>query len=70
MDIKTNKNRNIRKSRLSDQGKEDDLKGKSPGELMGMVWELTKDAWAFKGEPIDPEQRLQRHVVRVIRGRR
>ena len=46
------KNRTIIVSKLSDQGKDDDLKGKSPGELMGMVWELTRDALAFKGEPI------------------
>lgn len=46
------KNQTIIVSKLSDHGKDDDLKGKSPGELMGMVWELTRDALAFKGEPI------------------
>ncbi|HJQ33892.1 MAG TPA: hypothetical protein VJ866_17050 [Pyrinomonadaceae bacterium] len=41
---------------------ENDLKGKSPEELVGMMWQLTLDAWAFK-EKLDAEPRLQRHVV-------
>jgi hypothetical protein len=56
----------VRVSRLSEQGTETDLKDKTPEELVGMVWQLTVDAWAFKGEPID-ESRLQRHIVRVSR---
>jgi len=36
-----------------------------PSYLMGMVWELTKDAWAFRGE--DAERRLQRHIVNIQR---
>ena len=51
----------VRKFSLHDPG-EDDLKGKSPGERMGMVWQLTLDAWAFK-EKLDAESRLQRDVV-------
>lgn len=39
-----------------------DLKGKPPAELMGMVWQLTLDAWSFK-EKLDAESRLQRNVV-------
>jgi hypothetical protein len=34
---------------------------------MELMWQLTVDAWAFKGEPEHAESRLQRHVVRVVR---
>ncbi|HEX8721444.1 MAG TPA: hypothetical protein VF736_12485 [Pyrinomonadaceae bacterium] len=51
----------LRKLSLYDAG-ESDLKGKTPGELMGMVWQLTLDAWSFR-EKLDAESRLQRHVV-------
>ena len=59
----------LRITRLSDQGRERDLHGTTPAERVGMLWQLTLDAWAFKGEPV-AEPRLPRHVVRVIRGRR
>ncbi len=36
-----------------------------PAERVGMVWELTKQAWAFAG--INAEQRLQRNVTKLIR---
>ncbi len=51
----------VRKLSLHDP-EVNDLKGKTPGELMGMMWQLTLDAWAFK-EKLDAESRLQRHVV-------
>ena len=51
----------VRKLSLHDPG-ENDLKGKTPAELMGMVWQLTLDAWSFKGK-LDAESRLQRDVV-------
>lgn len=35
-------------------------------ELISMVWEITKDVWAFVGEK-DAERRLQRNVVSLIR---
>ena len=62
------KNKNIRVTRtqLEDQGKEADLLGTTHEERMGMVWQLTINAWAFKGETID-QQRLQRHIERVHR---
>ncbi len=47
---------------------DDDLKDKTPGERMEMVWQLTLDAWAFK-ESLDAEPRLQRHIV-VFRKRK
>ena len=36
-----------------------------PAERVSMVWELTKQAWAFAG--INAEQRLQRNVAKLIR---
>jgi hypothetical protein len=55
-----------RKSRVEDQGKEDDLIGTTPGDRMGMVWPLTLSAWAFKGERL-AESRLPRHIVHLQR---
>lgn len=46
-----------------------DLEDTTPGERLSMVWQLTLDAWAFKGETL-AEHRLQRHVVRLHRGER
>lgn len=38
----------------------------TPTERLQMMWQLTLDAWAFKGEPV-VELRLPRHIVRVLR---
>ena len=43
-----------------------DARRTTPAERLQMVWQLTLDAWAFKGEPL-AELRLPRHVVRVLR---
>ena len=51
-----------RKRFLHEPDEDNDLKGKPPEELMGMMWQLTLDAWAFK-EPQHAELRLQRHVI-------
>lgn len=59
----------VRISKLSEQGKEDDLKALTSGERIEMMWQLALDAWAMKGEPV-VEQRLPRHVVRVVRRER
>jgi hypothetical protein len=56
----------VRKTRLDEQELDDDYKGYTMAELMGMVWPLTVSAWAMKGEDIS-DRRLQRHVVRVRR---
>ena len=56
--------RTLRVKRLSEQGREDDLKNSTAEERLGMMWQLALDA--FKGESL-AEQRLPRHVVRVIR---
>jgi len=47
---------------------EDDLRGLSPGDLLGMMWELALSAWSFKMS-IDVEPRLQRDVVVLNRGK-
>jgi hypothetical protein len=51
----------LRKFPLREAG-DDDLRGKSPAQLLGMMWQLALDAWAFK-ENLGAEPRLQRHVV-------
>lgn len=35
-------------------------------ELFSMIWEITKDNWAFVRRQ-DVERRLQRHVATIIR---
>jgi hypothetical protein len=52
----------IRKAPLHSSNDREDLKNKSPQELIGMMWRLALDAWSFK-ERINVEPRLQRHVV-------
>ena len=47
----------------------DDLADTTADERIGMMWQLTLDAWAFKGEPV-AESGLPRHVVRIIRPER
>jgi hypothetical protein len=55
----------IRRGRLHDAGP-DHAAMPSAEECIGMVWEMTMNAWAFMGH--EPQPRLQRHVFR--RGRR
>jgi len=52
--------------RLIDQGKEQDLLVSTPAQRLSMMWQLTIDAWLFKGESI-AQSRLPRHVVSVVR---
>ena len=55
-------------SSLRQQGQCERAAQLSSTECIEAVWQLTLDAWSFN----DPElahSRLQRHVVRVIRGR-
>lgn len=52
----------VRKLSLHEPEQSADLKGKSPAELLDMMWQLTLDAWSFK-ERLDVEPRLQRHIV-------
>jgi hypothetical protein len=52
--------------RSQDRADGQDLSSKTPAERLQMMWQLTVDAWAFKGEPV-AELRLPRHIVRVLR---
>lgn len=58
----------IRKTKLHETRLENDLRGKSPEELLGMMWQLALNAWSFK-DTVNVEPRLQRHVVVLKRGR-
>jgi hypothetical protein len=62
------KNVLVNKRPLSAAEADSKLKEKSPGELIGMMWQLALNAWAFK-ENLNAEPRLQRHVV-VLKRRR
>jgi hypothetical protein len=62
------KNVLVRKSSLHASADRDDLKGKSPQQLLDMMWQLALDAWGFKNS-LKAEPRLQRHIV-VLKKRR
>ena len=57
------------KSTLLAQGEQDVIVDGTPADRMGMVWQLTLDAWAFL-DPVSAKSEFQRHVVRVKRGGR
>ena len=57
----------VTKTSLQAQGSGADFSVGTPGERMGLVWQLTLDAWAFK-DPKLAESRFQRHAVRIVRG--
>ena len=61
-------NRRIRVRRLDEQGREDELAHTSPADRLAMVWPLTVTAWTFKDGSF-AQSRLQRHLVRIQRGR-
>jgi len=42
----------------------------TPAERMAMVWEITKNVWAFRDPKFDAEQSLQRNVTKLIRRKR
>ena len=56
----------VRVKTLHEAEQDDDLRGKTPHELLGMMWQLTLNAWAFK-EKLNAEPGLQRHVVVLTR---
>lgn len=56
----------VRKTTLAEQEEDRDLGNTTAAERLGMMWQLTLDAWAFTGEPV-AESRLPRHLVRVHR---
>jgi hypothetical protein len=52
---------------LSQEEHHRDVADMTPGERLGLMWQLALDAWAFQGDSDDAESGLQRHVVRVRR---
>lgn len=58
----------VKKEKLKTQAKDEELKETTASERIAMVWEITKDVWAFVGEK-SVESRLSRHVVTIERGR-
>jgi hypothetical protein len=62
-------NRKItRLKRLTDPDEVTVMRG-TPAERIAMVWPLTQELYSLS-KSYDVEQPLQRHVVRVVRGRR
>lgn len=64
--------RRIQIRTLDEQRPNDDLRDRTPAELIQMVWPLTQSAWAFKraaeNDNIDEqnaESRLQRHLISI-----
>jgi hypothetical protein len=43
-----------------------DLSAQTPTERLSIMWQLTLDAWAFRGTPL-AESRLSRHITRLYR---
>lgn len=60
---------NVKRTTLDQQARDAGVPAATPVERVMMVWPLTLTAWAFK-EPNVVQPRLQRHVVRTIRGER
>lgn len=61
------KNIPIRIVKMSEQEEAADLrKTTTPQERLEITWQLSQNAWAFKGEPV-AEPGLHRHIVRVFR---
>jgi len=50
-------------------GSRDERPELTPEELVGMIWELTVEAYSLAGS-FDPDAKMRRDVVRVIRRRR
>ena len=58
----------VRKTTLQDQDDSGIIVNATPSERIGMVWQLTLDAWAFLDSNIAKSE-FQRHVGRIERGR-
>jgi hypothetical protein len=61
-----NQRKTIRVRKVTDDDPDENLKSATAAKRLGMMWQLTLDAWAFKGEQV-AELRLPRHIVRVLR---
>lgn len=58
-----------RKTTLSEQDQDNDLANATMEERVAMVWPLTVEAWAMKGEDVTRQQ-MRHDVVRIKRGER
>ena len=56
----------VRKTTLQDQDDSGMILNATPSERIGMVWQLTLDAWTFL-DPNIAKSEFQRHVGRVER---
>gem|GEM_PF-972596 len=56
----------VRKTTLQSQDDRGIISDATPSERIGMVWQLTLDAWAFM-DPTSAKSEFQRHVGRVER---
>lgn len=55
--------------KLSEQVEDDNFAGTTIEERWNMMWQLTMNAWAMKGDDV-AGQEFQRHVERLERRRR
>lgn len=61
-----NMNRKLTRKIFISEDTDDGYVQAEKSELFSMIWEITKDNWAFvRGQ--DVERRLQRHVATIIR---
>ena len=58
--------KSIKKISIQSKINDDSYVEASPAQRILMVWEITKDTWAFMGNK-DVERRLQRHIAKFIR---
>jgi hypothetical protein len=66
----TQNNRQIeRLAKLNGQDNDDDYRSTTIEERWNIMWQLTANAWAMKGDDI-AGQEFQRHVERLERRRR
>ncbi len=66
--MKKDRIRTVRVASLYGQESASDLQDTTPSERIGMMWQVTLDAWAFKGESV-AESGLPRHIVNIQRGK-
>jgi len=57
----------VKLTTLEQQGRDAGVPNATPAQRLLMVWPLTLTAWAFKERNV-VQPRLQRHVVRTVRG--
>ena len=55
----------VRKTTLKEQDEDPDLENTTAAECLGMMWQLTLDAWAFTGQPL-AESRLPHDLMPAV----